>query len=175
MFIKIHLSLQFMINIEITNSIQHCIIFTNDTHLFHKEFINGFFFGGQYVNVSTDQFFYYHYKLVQIVDCQPTTLEACQQSNYAKNCISFDLGPKNPYNLSNHEFVFRKPWFMGLPLIQGQNMYNLMASHANGRLSTIHLLATHAKWPHLRSLPQRWNYHCHLHQLVLFQLGHQRM
>lgn len=61
---------------------------------------------------------------------------------------------------------------MGLPPNQRQNMYNLMASHANGKLSIIHLLATDAKWPHLRSLPQNLNYHCHFHQLVLFQLGH---
>jgi hypothetical protein len=33
MFINIHPLLQLMINIEITNNIQKCIIFTNDTHL----------------------------------------------------------------------------------------------------------------------------------------------
>jgi hypothetical protein len=32
---------------------------------------------------------------------------------------------------------------MGLPPSQGKNMYNLMASHENGRLNTIHILATH--------------------------------
>ncbi len=40
MFINIHPLFQLMINIEITNSIQKCIIFTNDTHLFHKKFID---------------------------------------------------------------------------------------------------------------------------------------
>jgi hypothetical protein len=57
MFINIHLSPQLMINIEITNNIQHCIIFTNDTHFLHKEFINGFFFVGNMLLFQLISFF----------------------------------------------------------------------------------------------------------------------
>ncbi len=66
-------SFQLMMKIEIANYIHRCIILINDTHLFHKEFINGLPFHVQSTFASIDHLDN-HYELIQIVNI-PTMLK----------------------------------------------------------------------------------------------------
>jgi hypothetical protein len=56
---------------------------------------------GKFVLASI-AFFHDHHKFVKIVNSQLAALEISQNSNYAENSFSLDLGPKNPQYLLNH-------------------------------------------------------------------------
>jgi len=114
-------SFQLMMKIEIANYIHRCIILINDTHLFHKELINGLPFHVQSTFASIDHLDN-HYELIQIVNSQPTTLQACQHSNYAKTSFNFILRLKNFENFKlGHKRTVWKLGFMGFPPSQGQH------------------------------------------------------
>jgi hypothetical protein len=76
-----------------------------------------------------------------------------QNSNYAKNSFSFDLGPKNPQNLSSHKRYISKIVLRGSST-KSKAAYNPLASHVHGEISSIHFSITHAKCPHLKYAPK---------------------
>ncbi len=122
---------------------------------------------GQPYFASINQFFIIPIcQIVQIVNSQPTVLEACQHSNYAGKIFQFQSGTHESPKLVKPQKKHLESMFRGTSTKSGV-VQNLLASHANGKTSPIHSSTTCAQWLHLMSLPQKWN-----HQLVLLQSSH---